>query len=220
MLLCYGSSKLASSLSTLSLPLTLMTGSRTMRDPTILPHLSFFVCLCLSASDALVHRSLANSCRLAFSNDEQALTPHSSFVDTVQCSSSMPAARRRRRSQYRHTNHQRKSSALFSSSPNKMRFKNFDEMLEDQEQPLLVSFDARWCGPCLSMKKELKVVRDELADEVLVAHIDVEKFPSLGAKHDIRDLPCVMLFKDCKAIQRFEGAHSANEIIDEVRRCL
>jgi thioredoxin 1 len=85
------------------------------------------------------------------------------------------------------------------------------------DRPVLVSWNAKWCGPCRLMKKELKAVRDALKDDVLVANVDTEKFPSLGARYKVEGLPTVMLFKDGKTVHRIEGFESANEIIRQVR---
>ena len=101
---------------------------------------------------------------------------------------------------------------------NKIKFRNFEEMLEQhRETPILVSFEAKWCGPCKLMKKELKIVRDELAESVMVARIDTEKFPSLGARYKVEGLPSVILFVDGEPIHRIEGLEEAAEIIRQVR---
>jgi len=101
---------------------------------------------------------------------------------------------------------------------NKMKFRNFEEMLEQhRETPILVSFEAKWCGPCKLMKKELKIVRDKLAESVMVARIDTEKFPSLGARYKVEGLPSVILFVDGELVHRIEGLEEAAEIIRQVR---
>ena len=101
---------------------------------------------------------------------------------------------------------------------NKMKFRNFEEMLEQhRETPILVSFEAKWCGPCKLMKKELKIVRDKLAESVMVARIDTEKFPSLGARYKVEGLPSVILFVDGEPVHRIEGLEEAAEIIRQVR---
>lgn len=105
-----------------------------------------------------------------------------------------------------------------AASKNKMKFRTFEEMLEKyRDTPILVSFEAKWCGPCKLMKKELKIVRDELADLVMVARIDTEKFPSLGARYEVEGLPSVILFVDGEPVHRIEGLVEASEILRQVR---
>ena len=109
-------------------------------------------------------------------------------------------------------------AATNDASKNKMKFRTFEEMLEKyRDTPILVSFEAKWCGPCKLMKKELKIVRDELADSVMVARIDTEKFPSLGARYEVEGLPSVILFVDGEPVHRIEGLEEASEILRQVR---
>jgi len=85
---------------------------------------------------------------------------------------------------------------------------------------VLVSWNAEYCGPCKLMKKELKSVRDAFGEKVLVCNIDMEKFPSLGARFDVSGLPTILLFKKGLPIHRIEGMKKANEIIREVQEFL
>jgi len=104
------------------------------------------------------------------------------------------------------------------ASKSKMKFRTFEEMLElYRDTPILVSFEAKWCGPCKLMKKELKIVRDELAESVMVARVDTEKFPSLGARYEVEGLPSVILFVDGEPVHRIEGIEGASEILRQVR---
>ena len=54
----------------------------------------------------------------------------------------------------------------------------------------------------------------------LGVHIDMEKFPSLGARFDVSGLPTILLFKKGLPIHRIEGMKKANEIIREVQEFL
>ena len=110
------------------------------------------------------------------------------------------------------------SAATSTVSKHRIRFRNFDEMLQQyHDMPVLVCWNAKWCGPCKLMKKELKIVRDVLKDDVFVANVDTEKFPSLGARYKVKGLPSLLLFKDGEPVHRIDGLESANEIIRQLR---
>mmetsp|Transcript_8542 Transcript_8542/g.12634 ORF Transcript_8542/g.12634 Transcript_8542/m.12634 type:complete len:178 (-) Transcript_8542:303-836(-) len=98
------------------------------------------------------------------------------------------------------------------------KYRNFDEMLSKYgEQPVLVDFHAKWCGPCRLMEKELSEASNHLGEENLqVFRIDTEKFPSLGSRFGIDALPTTILFKDGKPVHRFVGVIAAAKIIEQI----
>jgi len=104
-------------------------------------------------------------------------------------------------------------TSLYAST----RFKNFDEMLCTYEEPLLVNFHAKWCGPCQSLQKELGTVREELGEKLRVFKVDTEKFPSLGSKYNIEGLPTVLLFIGGEPVHRIVGLETADEILRQVK---
>lgn len=98
------------------------------------------------------------------------------------------------------------------------RFRNFDEMLSKfGEQPILVDFHAKWCGPCRLMNEELRKASEDLGEENLqVFRIDTEQFPSLGSRFGIDALPTTILFKDGKPVHRFVGVVAAAKLIEQI----
>lgn len=99
------------------------------------------------------------------------------------------------------------------------RFKNFDELLEKNIGKLvLVDFYAKWCGPCRVARKELDDVRhriDEMYGEyhnekdgdsgLMIFSVDTGRFPKLGSRFNITELPAILLFKDGSEVHRFHG---------------
>jgi thiol-disulfide isomerase/thioredoxin len=97
------------------------------------------------------------------------------------------------------------------------KFKNFDDMLRTYSNvPVLVAFEANWCGPCRLMKKELSEVSDRCSGEgvsVKLFNINSEKFPKLAQRYDIEGLPTLILFKGGKIVEKIEGVSKADEIV-------
>ncbi|GMH76225.1 hypothetical protein TrLO_g4034 [Triparma laevis f. longispina] len=104
------------------------------------------------------------------------------------------------------------SAALYA----KAKFKNFEEMLEKFEEPLLVDFYATWCGPCQLMSKELIQVGDSMVGKVKVAKVDTDKYPNLGAKYEVDGLPTCILFKGGKPVHKMIGLLPADQIKQEI----
>ncbi|KAF7812821.1 thioredoxin-like protein slr0233 isoform X1 [Senna tora] len=98
----------------------------------------------------------------------------------------------------------------------KQTFSSFDELLANSEKPVLVDFYATWCGPCQFMVPILNEVSTRLSDKIQVVKIDTEKYPSIADKYRIEALPTFIIFKDGKLLDRFEGALTADKLIERI----
>ena len=68
----------------------------------------------------------------------------------------------------------------------------FDTEVLQSKEPVLVDFWATWCGPC----QMLAPVLEEIAADVKVVKIDVDKNPELATAFDIENIPTVLAFRD------------------------
>ncbi|WP_254564290.1 thioredoxin [Oscillatoria sp. HE19RPO] len=102
----------------------------------------------------------------------------------------------------------------------KKQFASFEEMLTDSELPVLVDFYAAWCGPCQMMGPVLDEVNTRLKNRIQVVKIDTEKYSDLATEHRIYALPTLVLFKNGKPVQRFEGFLSAEQLIPKLESLL
>ncbi|KAI3762026.1 hypothetical protein L1987_52449 [Smallanthus sonchifolius] len=102
----------------------------------------------------------------------------------------------------------------------KQTFSSLDDLLEKSEKPVLVDFYATWCGPCQFMGPILNEVSISMGDAIQVVKIDTEKYPEIANKYSIEALPTFILFKDGKPCDRFEGALTANQLIQRIEGTL
>mmetsp|Transcript_32680 Transcript_32680/g.47304 ORF Transcript_32680/g.47304 Transcript_32680/m.47304 type:complete len:243 (-) Transcript_32680:19-747(-) len=111
----------------------------------------------------------------------------------------------------------------------KKKFQTFDEMLSIySDRPLLVGFQARWCGPCKLLDVELRQAIDMHShsctsngdnvngDIICMLKVDAEKFPSIAQRFDIEALPVAILFVKGQPVHKFEGVLSAETILEEL----
>jgi thiol-disulfide isomerase/thioredoxin len=68
---------------------------------------------------------------------------------------------------------------VLSATP---KFKNFDDMLQQLEVPVLVDFYAQWCGPCVMMQPILEEVAQRFEDEAKVGHL-LKQYSRLSLFH-------------------------------------
>ena len=100
------------------------------------------------------------------------------------------------------------------------QYKNFDDMMEKIDMPVLVDFYAQWCGPCVMMQPILEDVAKRLENEIRVAKVDTERSPKLGSRYQVEALPTLILFNKGEVVEKFIGYRTADELEYEVRRAL
>ncbi|WJX20595.1 hypothetical protein P8452_10133 [Trifolium repens] len=109
---------------------------------------------------------------------------------------------------------------LLSVQAKKQTFSSFDDLLANSDKPVFVDFYATWCGPCQFMVPVLEEVSSRLQDQIQIVKIDTEKYPSIANKYKIEALPTFIIFKDGKPFDRFEGALTADKLIERIETTL
>ncbi len=100
------------------------------------------------------------------------------------------------------------------------QYKNFDEMLEQVDVPVLVDFYAIWCGPCVMMGPVLEQVAGKLEGIAKVAKVDTDKSPKLAARYQVEALPTLILFYKGQVLDKFLGYMPADELEKVVRAAI
>lgn len=90
---------------------------------------------------------------------------------------------------------------------------SFNEHIESKEKIALVDFWAPWCGPCRQLAPTLEEVASEYASKVVVGKVNVDDFPDIAGKFNIRGIPTMILFKEGKAVDTKVGALSKAAIL-------
>lgn len=79
------------------------------------------------------------------------------------------------------------------------------------DKPVLVDFYADWCGPCRRLAPTIESLAEEFAGRVKFVKINVDKGPELAHHYQVRGIPAVILFVDGRPVERWTGAHPAEE---------
>ncbi len=87
----------------------------------------------------------------------------------------------------------------------------FEAEVLKSEMPVLVDFNAGWCGPC----KAMKPILEELAaakPEIKFVAVDIDDQDELADDYDVASIPCLVLFKGGEDVKRNIGLASRDDI--------
>lgn len=89
--------------------------------------------------------------------------------------------------------------------------KNFERVVLNNTQPVLLDFFALWCGPCMMMMPIIEDIADSDVD-VYVCRADIDDLPEICEKYEVRSVPTLILFNEGKPMARMTGYHTEEEI--------
>ena len=69
----------------------------------------------------------------------------------------------------------------------------------------VIDFWAEWCGPCRSMLPIVEKISDEYEGKALIAKINVDDYPEIGAEYGVRNIPFFLFFKDGQVADKHVG---------------
>ena len=87
----------------------------------------------------------------------------------------------------------------------------FDEKVlkKSHEVPVVVDFWAPWCSPCRMVAPELEKVAAANRGRWVVAKVNTDEVPELGARFGIQSIPTMAVFQGGKEVGRSGGARPA-----------
>lgn len=93
----------------------------------------------------------------------------------------------------------------------------FEETINDGKKSIaIIDFYAEWCMPCLMLAPVFEDLAVKLKS-IKFARINVDENKELSSKFNVTSIPCLIVFKEGKEVERITGA-LPEEVLEEKLR--
>ncbi|XP_067128819.1 thioredoxin, mitochondrial-like [Centruroides vittatus] len=89
---------------------------------------------------------------------------------------------------------------------------DFKEKVLKSEIPVIVDFQATWCGPCKTLGPRLEGIIATKNDKVHLAKVDIDDNSDLAIEYGVSAVPSVFGIKNGKVIDKFVGVLEDDKI--------
>ncbi|MEM4270683.1 MAG: thioredoxin [Candidatus Pacearchaeota archaeon] len=94
----------------------------------------------------------------------------------------------------------------------------FKEFIE-KNNISIVDFYAEWCMPCVMMAPVLESVAEDFKN-IKFAKINVDDAQETAEKYQISSIPCIIIFKEGKEIDRIIGGMSEESLKNMIKEII
>jgi thioredoxin 1 len=93
---------------------------------------------------------------------------------------------------------------------------SFEQEVTKSLIPVVVDFWAPWCPPCKKIAPVLEEIAKEYSGKIEIKKVNVDEFPQLAAKFDIKGIPALIFFKNGEVVEKLVGAVPKSNITDTI----
>jgi len=73
---------------------------------------------------------------------------------------------------------------------------NFQDIINQNDKPVMVDFWAEWCGPCKAIGPAVEQLAQEYEGKAIIGKLNVDENSEVPVKYGIRGIPTLLFFKN------------------------
>ena len=100
---------------------------------------------------------------------------------------------------------------------NKITDSTFESEVIKASEPVLVDFNATWCGPCRMMAPVFEELSEEYSGVKFIS-CDVDECPETAQKYGVMSIPTMIMFKNGEPSDPVIGAQPKRNLEDFIGR--
>jgi thioredoxin 1 len=89
---------------------------------------------------------------------------------------------------------------------------NFDDLVLESAQPVLVKFSAPWCHGCQALKPIINEFAQKHSDKIKIYNVDIDEHSKIASMYHIMSIPTLLIFKDKKIVNHIIGGITLKEL--------
>ncbi|NQU17870.1 MAG: thioredoxin [Candidatus Saganbacteria bacterium] len=94
---------------------------------------------------------------------------------------------------------------------------DFNKEVLQSQIPVVVDFWAPWCGPCKMMAPSFEAAAEKLGDKIKFLKMNTDENQSSPTQYQISGIPCLIVFKDGKEVDRIVGMVPAAALEEKLK---
>ncbi|KFM74385.1 Thioredoxin, mitochondrial, partial [Stegodyphus mimosarum] len=97
---------------------------------------------------------------------------------------------------------------------------DFKERVLQSDVPVVVDFQASWCGPCKILEPRLETIIGSKNDKLHLAKVDIDANAELAMQYDVEAVPHVIAYKNGQKQSSFIGVQDQDQIESFVNKLI
>lgn len=98
-------------------------------------------------------------------------------------------------------------------------YEEFKEIINNSHKVVVTDFYAEWCMPCLMVSPIIDELSEQMK-EVKFVKMNIDENQELARKLNVSSIPCIIIFKQGKEVDRIVGAQPQEVIEEKIKKYL